>query len=168
VAGVRRPAKPARTLRYVHESVMPATPAEVFAFHERPDAFARLQPPWETVEIEKAPDGLEVGTRVELRTRVGPFWQRIVAEHVDHRPGEEFADVMLEGPFAYWHHRHLFLPHEEGCLLRDDIEYAPPMGFLGRWLDPLLVRPRLRRMFTYRHAETRRALEGGAADTDGS
>ena len=65
---------------------------------------------------------------------------------------------MRRGPFARWHHKHLFLDHAEGCLLRDEIDYAPPLGWLGRLVDPLLVRPRLRRMFTYRHAVTRREV----------
>ena len=29
---------------------------------------------------------------------------------------------------------------------------------IGRWLDPLLVRPRLRRLFEYRHEVTRREV----------
>jgi hypothetical protein len=43
-------------------------------------------------------------------------------------------------------------------LLRDEIRYAPPLGWLGRRIDPLLIRPRLRRMFEHRHAVTRREV----------
>jgi ligand-binding SRPBCC domain-containing protein len=145
-------------VHFVHESVIPATVAEVFAFHERPDAFELLQPPWEKVEISQPPASLEVGTRVELRSRVGPFWIPILAEHVAYEPGRSFEDVMRKGPFARWRHRHLFLEHPDGCRLRDEIEYAPPLGWLGRLADPLLVRPRLRRMFAYRHDVTRREV----------
>ena len=143
-------------LTFVKESILPASVARVFAFHERPDAFALLQPPWERVEILRPPTSLDVGTQVELRTKVGPFWMRILAEHVAYERGRSFEDVMRRGPFAHWHHKHLFLEHPLGCRLRDEIEYLPPMGWCGRLLDPILVRPRLRRLFEHRHAVTRR------------
>ena len=145
-------------MRFVKESILPVDKDAVFAFHERPDAFALLQPPWETVEILVPPKGLDVGTRVEVRTKIGPFWQRFVAEHVAYEPGVRFEDVMKKGPFAHWHHQHLFFEHEQGCRLRDEIDYAPPGGPLGRLVDPVLVRPRLRKMFEHRHAVTLREV----------
>jgi ligand-binding SRPBCC domain-containing protein len=145
-------------MQFVQESVLPASVEEVFAFHERPDAFALLQPPWDRVEIVTPPCSLDVGTRVELRTKVGPFWVAIVAEHVAYEKNVGFEDVMRKGPFARWHHRHLFFAHPDGCRLRDEIEYAPPLGWLGRLVDPLVVRPKLRRLFEYRHAVTLREV----------
>ena len=47
------------------------------------------------------------------------------------------------------------------ALLRDEIEYAPPFGLLGRWLGERLIRRRLERMFEYRHETTRRLIESG-------
>lgn len=146
-------------MKFVRESILPASVEEVFAFHERADAFALLQPPWERTEILVPPRSLDVGTRVELRTRIGPVWITIVAEHVAYEKNALFEDVMLRGPFARWHHRHLFFAHEDGCRLRDEIDYAPPLGLLGRLVDPVLVRPRLRRLFAYRHEVTRREVE---------
>jgi ligand-binding SRPBCC domain-containing protein len=145
-------------MEFVKESLIPASVEEVFAFQERPEAFELLLPPWEKHRVSRPPSGLEVGTRVELETKVGPFWVPIVAEHVAYEPGVRFEDVMRRGPFARWHHKHLFLPHEEGCVLRDQIDYAPPGWFLGRLLDPLLVRPKLKRLFDYRHEITRREV----------
>ena len=145
-------------MQFVKESVLPATVEEVFAFHERPDAFALLQAPWDRIEIIIPPAGLEVGTRVELRTKIGPFWKRIVAEHVAYERNRRFEDVLLEGPFARWHHKHLFFADEGGCRLRDEIDYAPPLGWLGRLVDPIAVRPRLEKLFDYRHEVTRREV----------
>jgi ligand-binding SRPBCC domain-containing protein len=145
-------------VQFVKESVFPASVEKVFAFHERPEAFLLLQPPWDRVEVIRPPASLEVGTRVELRTRVGPKWVRIVAEHVAYEHNRLFEDVMREGPFAHWHHRHLFFELEEGCRLRDEIDYAPPLGWLGRLADPIAVRPRLQRLFDYRHELTLREL----------
>ena len=43
-------------------------------------------------------------------------------------------------------------------MLRDEVEYLPPGGIIGRMLDPWLVRPRLKRMFAYRHKVTLREV----------
>ena len=144
--------------KFVYESVLPARVEDVFAFHERPDALALLQPPWERVEIVTAPTSLAVGTQVELRAKVGPFWTTVLAEHIAYEHNAHFEDILRKGPFAHWHHQHLFFEHEQGCRLRDEITYAPPGGFLGRLVDPVLVRPRLRKMFQYRHAVTMREV----------
>ncbi|MCA9691593.1 MAG: SRPBCC family protein [Nannocystaceae bacterium] len=143
--------------RFVYESVIPAPVADVFAFHERPDALALLTPPWERVEIVQPPTSLEVGVVVILRQRLGPIPLEIVAEHVAYEKNARFEDVMRRGPFRRWHHRHLFFEHEDGCLLRDEIDYALP---IERIVDRLLVRPRLQRLFEHRHAVTRRVVLG--------
>jgi ligand-binding SRPBCC domain-containing protein len=57
-------------MRFVKESVINASAEKVFAFHEEPDAFERLQPPWQTTEIVQPPASLEVGTRVLLKVNV--------------------------------------------------------------------------------------------------
>ena len=145
-------------LKFVHESVFPASVEEVFAFHERPDAFEVLQPPWERVEVVRPPSSLQVGTQVEVRAKVGPFWTTVLAEHVAYEHNVRFEDVMKKGPFAHWHHQHLFFEHEQGCRLRDEIDYAPPFGWLGRLADPVAVRPRLRKLFRFRHEVTTREV----------
>lgn len=63
----------------------------MFAFHEAKDAFERLQPPWQETVIVTPPSSLAVGTRVVLRTKIGPIWQTIEAEHVAYEPGRMFA-----------------------------------------------------------------------------
>lgn len=150
-------------MRFVKESVIHASAARVFAFHEEKDAFARLQPPWQETEILQPPASLEVGTRVILRVKVGPFWQRMVAEHVAYEPGKMFADQLVEGPFAKWHHQHIVTPlDEERCVLRDEIDYELPFGTLGRVFGRALAQRQLERLFAYRHRVTREACESNA------
>ncbi len=148
-------------LRFVKESPIGASAETVFAFHEAKDALARLQPPWQTTEIVTPPSSLAVGTRVVLRTKIGPFWQTIEAEHVAYEPGRMFADKMNRGPFAYWLHRHIVTPRgARESTLTDDIEYELPLGTLGRIFGGAFARHELERLFTYRHEVTRKACEG--------
>jgi len=149
-------------MRFVKESAIEASAERVFAFHEAPDALQRLQPTWPPAEILQPPTSLEVGTRVVLRVKVGPFRQRIVAEHVAYEPGRMFADRMVEGPFPRWLHRHIVTPTgPDRCVLTDDIEYELPLGLPGRVFGGPFARRMLERMFAFRHRVTKEACESG-------
>lgn len=134
--------------------------AEVFAWHERPGAFARLCPPWERVEVVASEGGIRDGARVSLRTKVGPVWTRWEIEHRDYIPDRQFRDVLLSGPFAQWEHLHRIEPAgENACVLTDEIHYRLPLGLLGRIGGGAFTRRQLERMFTYRHAVTKADVE---------
>lgn len=143
-----------------------ARPAEdVFRWHLRPGAFARLQPPWEKVELRGGHPGVSEGSRVSVSTSFAGIPQTWVVEHRDIEPGRRFRDVMQRGPFAQWVHTHRFeAAGPDACELVDDIEYTLPLGGLGNLLGGHLVRRRLERMFTYRHEVTRADLEDPQAD----
>ncbi|GAC1375853.1 MAG: hypothetical protein NVS3B10_02330 [Polyangiales bacterium] len=150
-------------MRFVKETVIAASAEVVWAFHELPDALARLTPPWQRTEIVQAPTSLAVGTRVVLRTKVGPLWRTIVAEHVEYEAGRMFADRMVEGPFARWLHRHVVTPrgpHES--MLTDDVDYELPFGALGRLAGAGFARRELDRLFAHRHAITKQWCEAQA------
>ena len=137
-----------------------ASAEKVFAFHEAPDAFEKLQPPWQTTQIVQPPTSLAVGTKVVVRVKVGPLWQTIIAEHIAYEAGRMFADRMVKGPFAKWVHEHIVTPDgPNACLLTDDINYALPMGPLGAWAGGWYARHTLERMFEFRHEVTRTACE---------
>ncbi|HMS42998.1 MAG TPA: hypothetical protein PKE69_22405, partial [Pyrinomonadaceae bacterium] len=70
-----------------------------------------------------------------------------------------FEDVQISGPFASWRHQHIVLPHESGAILRDEIEFEPPLWFLGKISAPLVILPKLEQMFAYRHEVTRKWCE---------
>lgn len=137
---------------------MPATAAEVWAWHERPGAFARLLPPWERAQVvAREGEGLAPGTRLRVRTRIVGRWNaEWTAEHVAAEPGKGFRDVARGGPFTRWEHGHEFLDTPDGgCELRDRVEYALPGGAAGDAAAGAWVGRRLERLFAYRHATTR-------------
>lgn len=148
--------------RIVRRSVIPAPPAAVFAWHARPGALARLSPPWDPVEILERRGGLEPGSRVVLRFRVGGLPVRWVAEHRDLEPGRSFTDVQVEGPFRTWRHVHRFLPDPGGCLLEDDIAFEAPPGIPVSW-----ILGHLETVFAHRHRTTLEDLLAHAAFAGG-
>jgi len=149
-------------MRFVKESRIAAAPSAVFAFHESRGALECLSPPWEQVELVEGGNSLRPGSRVVLKVKVGPIPMRWVAEHTEYEPGRLFADRQVSGPFASWYHRHLFLDDEAGgTILRDEVDYTPPLGWLGQRFGKKFVEARLNRMFDYRHEVTRRIVEKG-------
>jgi ligand-binding SRPBCC domain-containing protein len=133
--------------------------ATLWAFHERPDAFALLMPPWERTRVIQPPTSLAVGTRVVIRQYLGPLWVTLTAEHVALQPGHMFADRMSGGPFKMWLHRHIVEPTATGSRLTDDIEYELRGGALGDLVAGRFAAHKLDRMFAYRHEVTRRTCE---------
>jgi ligand-binding SRPBCC domain-containing protein len=148
---------------FVKESVIRASAERVFAFHELPDALRRLTPPWERTRVVRAAPDLRPGSTTVVETSIlGLVPVRWVARHTAYDPPRMFEDVQVQGPFRLWRHRHFVEPHALGATLRDEIEYEPPLGVLGRLAAPLLVEPRLRKLFDYRHEVTREWCEGAA------
>ena len=102
----------------------------------------------------------ELGTQAIIETKIfGPINAQIVAQHTVYEPPRLFEDVQVKGPFRSWRHRHIIEPHAEGAVLRDEIDYEPPVGFLGRAVAPILLQGRLQKLFDYRHDVTRRWCE---------
>ena len=148
--------------RFVREVRIEAQPSVVFRFHESPEALERLIPPWENMHVAESAGSLQVGTRVVLNGRVGPVPVRWVARHSAYDPPNLFEDFQESGPFTVWVHRHQFLPDGEGgTILRDEVNYAVPLGLLGQWLGGWFVRRKLEAMFAYRHEVTKRLVESG-------
>jgi len=147
-------------MRFVKESVIRATPERVFAFHEQENALELLLPPWESARVIKSAKISQVGERAIVETWIlGPITVQWIAEHTLYERPHMFEDVQIKGPFRSWRHRHVIELHQNGATLRDEIDYEPPLGFVGRAFAPLLVERRLRRLFDYRHEVTREWCE---------
>lgn len=147
---------------YVKQTSINASPEAVFRFHESPDALLHLIPPWEKMTLVESAGSLLPGSRVVLRGRFGLLPVEWVAIHTEYNPPHLFADWQESGPFAYWYHRHHILEDGHGgTLLKDEVEYAVPLGAIGRWLGGWLVRRKLEAMFAYRHKKTKSLIESG-------
>ncbi|MGZ3440758.1 MAG: SRPBCC family protein, partial [Polyangia bacterium] len=141
-----------QTMTFEKRSLVAASARDAFDWHTRPGALERLSPPWESARLLRS-DGIHDGDVAELRVGVGPVEQRWVARHRDFVDGVQFADEQVEGPFARWLHTHRFEPAgDSACTMIDHVEYALPLGGVGRAVAGGFVRRKLERMFEYRHA----------------
>ena len=150
-------------VKFVAESVIHASAARVFAFHELPDALTRLTPRWINARVVSNPASLQPGSRAVIDIGVVPLFRlRTEAVHTVYEPPFLFEDQQVQGPFRSWIHRHIITPEDVGTRLTDAIEFEPPFGILGRRLAPWLILPRLHRLFAYRHEVTRAWCEDQA------
>lgn len=145
---------------FKYESELNASPEKVFQWHESQNALASLTPPWTNVEIVQPPESLEVGTKVILNIKFGPFKIKWVARHTEYVAGKKFVDIQEKGPFKKWTHEHRMEPIQGGgCRLTDEINWLLPGG---EWMSQLLtpfVNHQLKKMFAYRHQVTKKCLE---------
>lgn len=143
---------------------LPHPPQEVFAWHLRPGAFQRMQPPWLAVAVLAARGGVADGGELDLSVPVlGPLRRRWLARHEGFVPGREFRDRQVVGPFREWLHIHRVRPEGRGCVLEDQIEYALPGGAIGRALGQATVERQLARVWAHRHRRLRQDLDRHAA-----
>ena len=77
-------------------------------------------------------------------------WVTEITHSVDHH---YFVDEQRFGPYALWHHKHFIKAIPGGVEMEDIIDYKLPMGILGQWVHPFLVKPKLKEIFDYRKAK---------------
>ncbi|MBU2938810.1 SRPBCC family protein [Lacinutrix sp. C3R15] len=74
-------------------------------------------------------------------------WVTEITHKVDK---QYFVDEQRFGPYALWHHKHFIKEIEGGIEMEDIIDYKVPFGFIGQFVQPFLVKPKLNEIFEYR------------------
>lgn len=143
---------------------VPVSLREAFAFFEDPRNLARITPPRLNFRIVSLqPIVMRKGAEIDYEIRwlgLPLRWKTVIAEY---EPPFFFVDVQMSGPYAYWRHRHDFKPTEYGALVSDRVDYALPLGPLGRLAHRLVVRKQLQQIFDYRQNQLADILTGATA-----
>lgn len=61
-----------------------------------------------------------------------------------------FIDEQRFGPYAFWHHKHFFEATPEGTKMTDVVHYSLPLGFVGKIMNAIFVKNKLKSIFDYR------------------
>lgn len=131
----------------IYSSVIDAPRDEVFAWHTRPGAFARLSPPWSPMRLIAEAESVKDG-RAILGLPGGLRW---VAQHQadSYDPPRRFVDVLSSDGLAslppriigHWRHTH------------DFEEAGPDQTRMIDRVDTPVPERALRAMFVYRHRQ---------------
>jgi len=151
--------------KYVLERIQVIERPLAAAFEFFGDAFnlERITPPLLRFQIlTKPPIRMRSGALIDYRLslfRVPFRWRTLIEQW---QPGEGFVDRQLAGPYALWRHTHTFVALDaDRTLMTDRVEYALPLGLLGRLAHFFFVRRMLERIFDYRAEMTARLLSPG-------
>lgn len=140
-----------RAMKLYRVSKVEAPLDEVWTFFSEPRNLARITPGSMGFDIVSAPDRpIREGDRISYRLRVAGIPIRWVSRISELREREMFVDVQESGPYALWHHRHVFREVEGGVEMIDDVDYALPFGVLGRIGGGWFVRWQLNGIFEFR------------------
>jgi uncharacterized protein YbjT (DUF2867 family)/ligand-binding SRPBCC domain-containing protein len=150
----------------VASQLIPRPVAEVVSFFEDPRNLGRLTP--SSMGFEFLTDDFEMREGLEIRYRIRPLlgipmtWTTRITGY---EPPHRFTDIQLSGPYRRWEHTHSFEAVEGGTLVRDEIDYAVPLGPLGDLTNALVVRGELERIFRHRAETIRTALAPAGPST---
>ena len=85
--------------------------------------------------------------------------QRLTSKIVVYDRPRLFIDEMQRGAFARWRHEHRFVTRAGGTLATDEVDFASPLGLLGRLVDALLLRSYMTRFLLRHNAHFKREAE---------
>jgi ligand-binding SRPBCC domain-containing protein len=137
----------------------------VFDFFSRPTNLQSITPPFLDFKIIEAPAQIQARSLIHYTLRIHKIPVRWNTEITDWNPPHSFVDLQISGPYTLWRHTHMFTPERSGTTIRDgtmiedQVEYALPLGVLGKMAHWILVRRDLKIIFDYR-GERMRELFG--------
>jgi ligand-binding SRPBCC domain-containing protein len=139
-------------LRFVASVVLSDPVVQVFDFLRRPANLLRVTPPDLALQLDDAPQELQLGSRLTVRTRRWGMKQRSVTEVIAFEPNVLFVEEQKEGAFRQWLYTHRFeATADGGTRVLDEIDYELPGGMLGLLLTPAVVERELTAFFRYRN-----------------
>jgi len=139
------------------ETLLPVSLAKAWDFFSSPYNLAKITPAQMDFKVvtPNLPTQIHNGLKIEYVVRplagVPLKWlSEISAVNAPY----SFVDEQLKGPYAYWHHEHIFEERAAGeVLMTDKVTYSVPLGFLGRLANTLIVRKKLEEIFDFRTAK---------------
>jgi ligand-binding SRPBCC domain-containing protein len=126
---------------------------EIWEFISSPGNLKEITPDYMGFDImtkdlpEKMYPGMIISYKVSPLLGIKTTWVTEITQVVDKK---YFVDEQRVGPYSIWHHQHIIEPIENGVLMTDIVSYSPPLGFLGRIANSLIIKNKLNEIFDYR------------------
>lgn len=93
-------------------------------------------------------EGMEIAYTVSPVLSIPMKWKTIITK-VDFQ--KSFTDFQEKGPYKLWNHQHVFIPNEQGVLMKDTVDYELPFGVLGTIAHKVFVKKKLESIFDFRY-----------------
>jgi len=99
------------------------------------------------------------GDRVTWRARHFGVPFTMTSAITEYDSPHRFVDEQVRGPFRSWRHEHVFARTPEGTLMTDVVDFASPLGPLGRLVNELVLTRYMTRLLDERNAWLKAELE---------
>jgi ligand-binding SRPBCC domain-containing protein len=132
---------------------LPITLAEAWAFFSTPRNLSKITPAEMGFEILYISGGntMYTGQIIRYFIRVLPLIKMHWVTEIKHvSEPRYFVDEQRFGPYALWHHQHHFKEVAGGIEMIDEVNYAIPLGLIGRIAGWLFVERTVNGIFDYR------------------
>jgi len=135
------------------ELFVPSPPDIAWTFFSNPKNIAVITPPEMNFKIltknlpEKIFSGMLINYSLTPIFGIKANW---VTEIKEVKENEFFIDEQFKGPYALWRHKHSFISHKKGTLMRDEVEYAMPFSSMGEMAHRWHIKKKLDYIFEYR------------------
>ncbi len=133
------------------EQWIPKKPEDIFPFFSDEKNLEKLTPEFLGFKVlQKSTPHIHEGTLIDYRLRVHGIPLRWRTRIEDWKPGHQFVDTQLKGPYQLWHHTHDFIEFAGGTLMRDRVLYRVPFGWLGDLFAGIKIRSDVTKIFNFR------------------
>ncbi|MFN9499996.1 MAG: SRPBCC family protein [Chryseotalea sp.] len=134
--------------------ILPISLTEAWDFFSTPDNLEKITPKHMGFNILYKSGGYKMypGQIIRYIVHVLPGIPMHWVTEITHvQEPNYFVDEQRFGPYALWHHQHRFREVEGGVEMIDEVNYAIPLGFLGRIANWLFVGREVNRIFKHRY-----------------
>lgn len=142
------------------EMLVQATPAACYALALNVQAHLNsTRQTGERVLAGPASGQLQLGDVVTWEARHFDLRQQLTVKITAASAPHYFRDELVRGAFKTLRHEHYFEAVAGGTRVRDVFEFSSPFGFIGYWVDKLLLLRYLTRLLQTRNAVLKQQLE---------
>ncbi len=131
---------------------LPISIEKAWDFFSNPNNLSRIMPQDMNFKvIDGATLPLYPGQVIQYSVTPLPFFKTAWISEINHiKKPNFFVDTQLEGPYKIWHHKHFLKETPKGTLITDVVHYQVPLGIFGKLLHPIIIKPKLNKIFEYR------------------
>ncbi len=132
---------------------LPISLTEAWAFFATPKNLSKITPKEMGFEILyiSGGDKMYTGQIIRYFVQILPLIKMHWVTEIKHvSEPHYFVDEQRFGPYALWHHQHHFKEVDGGVEMKDEVNYAIPLGAIGRLAGLLFVQHKVNSIFDYR------------------
>ncbi len=154
--------KKGKVFRLEAKQDLPISLKEAWEFFSNPENLTKITPSSLGFKIISELDSAIYPSQIiQYKVSPLPFFKTTWVSEITHLENQSFfADKQIYGPYDLWHHKHFFKEIEGGVQIIDVVDYVPPFGIFGRLMNPIIIKPRILKIFEYRRIKVEELFAG--------